>query len=294
MIYPRRNFLKTTAAGLAITAITGNLLGCKSTAGLHNKNSLGEFGLQLYTLRDVIGKDPKGILKQVADMGYKQIEGYEDGKLGIYWGMTNTEFKKYLDDIGLTMVSTHCNIDKDFERKASEAVAIDMKYLLSPNVGRQKTLDEYKKIADKFNDRGEICKKAGLRFGYHNHEYSFIQQDGQFPQDIFMQNTNKDLVDFEMDIYWVVTAGQDPIAWLNKYPDRFRLCHIKDRRKDAPLTIRDATVNVGEGSIDFRKILKVAKDNGVKYFIVEQEDYPNTTPLLAAKADADYLKNLRF
>ncbi|MEO6330867.1 MAG: sugar phosphate isomerase/epimerase [Ginsengibacter sp.] len=294
MLYKRRNFIKTTAAGLAITAVSGNLWSCRSTAGLHGKNSLGDFGLQLYTLRDVIGSNPKGVLKLVADMGYKQIEGYEDSKQGIYWGMTNTEFKKYLDSIGLTMISTHCNIDKDFERKASEAAAIGMKYLLSPYVGRQKSLDDYKKIADKFNNRGEICKKEGIKFGYHNHEYSFKEQEGQFPQDIFMQNTNKDLVDFEMDIYWVVTAGQEPIAWLTKYPDRFTLCHIKDRKKDTPLSVRDASVNVGEGSIDFKKILKAAKDNSVKYFIVEQENYENTTPVLAAKADADYLKAFRF
>lgn len=293
-MYHRRDFIKTTATGLAITAISGNLLSCKSTSKLNKKNSLDNFGLQLYTLRDIIGVNPKETLKQVAGMGYTQIEAYEDSKLGIYWGMKNTEFKKYLDDIGLTMISSHCNIDKDFENKAAGAAAIGMKYLLSPYVGPQKTLDDYKKIADKFNDRAEVCKKAGIKFAYHNHDYSFIEKENQFPQDIFMQNTNKDLVDFEMDIYWVVTAGQDPITWLKKYPQRFKLLHVKDRKINAPLTDKDASVNLGDGSINFKAILDVAKNDGIQYYIVEQEKYENTTPLLAAKADADYLKKFRF
>ncbi len=293
-MFHRRNFIKTTAAGLAITAITGDIAACNSTSALNRNNeTLGQFGLQLYTLRDIMPADPKGVLKQVAAMGYKQVESFE-GDSGIYFGMTNIEFKKYLDDIDLTITSSHCNIDKDFERKAAEAAAIGMKYLLCAYVGKQKTLDDYKKIADKFNDRAEICKKAGLKFAYHNHDYSFTEQEGKFPQDIFMQNTDKDLVDFEMDIYWVVTAGQDPIAWLKKYPGRFRLSHIKDRKKNAPLSDKDASVDVGYGSIDFKKILKAGKENGFQYYIVEQEKYENTTPLAAAKADADYLKKFRF
>ncbi len=302
MLYQRRNFLKKAITGLAVTAVTGNILSCNASRSIANTTSaasstttgsLKEFGLQLYTLRDDMPTDPKGILKQVADMGYKQVESFE-GKMGMFWGMTNLEFKKYLDDLGMKIVSSHCNIDTDFERKANEAAAIDMKYLISPYVGAQKTLDDYKKIAEKFNERGEICKKAGLRFAYHNHDYSFIQQEGQFPQDIFMQNTNPDTVDYEMDIYWVVTPGQDPIAWLKKYPNRFRLAHIKDREKTAQPGNKDASVVVGQGQINFAEVLNEGGKNGFQYYIVEQEKYENTTPLLAAKADADYLKQLKF
>lgn len=293
MTHTRRKFIKAASAGLALTAVSGYLPSCKSTSRMQAQAPADAFGLQLYTLRDVIDNDPKGILKQVADMGYKQIEGYE-GSLGIFWGMKNTEFKKYLDDIGLTIVSSHCDMNKDFERKAAEAAEIGMKYLLCPYIGRQKTLDDYKRIAATFNDRGAVCQKAGLKFGYHNHDYSFKEQEGQFPQDIFMQNTDKGTVDYEMDIYWVVTAGQDPVAWLQKYPGRFKLCHIKDRKKDATASETDASVVVGTGSIDFRNILGAGKKNGFEYYIVEQERYDNTTPLLAAKADAEYLKGLRF
>ncbi|MEO6455229.1 MAG: sugar phosphate isomerase/epimerase [Ginsengibacter sp.] len=297
MLYKRRNFIKTTAAGLAITAITGNLAGCKSTSGLHSKDKLSEFGLQLYTLRDIIPNDPKGILKQVADMGYKQIEGYEHDKLGIYWGMKNTEFKKYMDDLGTKIVSTHCNINKDFERKADEAAEIGMKYLICPSLPNESKMnkDAYLKAADLFNQKGQVCKSRGIKFAFHNHDQSFTTREGNYiSQDILLQNTDPSLVDYEMDIYWVVTGGQDPVTWLTRYPNRFTLCHVKDRKKGIALTEREASVNVGEGSIDFKKILSVAIKNGVQYYIVEQEKYENTTPLLAAKTDADYLKKFRF
>ncbi len=301
-MYNRKKFIKTAVTGFAVTAISGNLLSCKSTKAVAvssdtSTNASGTtttpIGLQLYTLRDVLPGNPKGILKQVADMGYKQIESYE-GNRGFFWGMTNTEFKNYMDELGMTIVSSHCNMDQDFERKASEAGAIGMKYLLCPAIGRQNTLDDYKRIAEKFNQRGETCRKAGLKFGYHNHDYSFVLQDGQYPQDILMQNTDKNTVDYEMDMYWVVTAGQDPLTWFKKYPGRFTLGHVKDRRKGASLDQHDESVNIGQGSIDYATLLPEARKYGLQYYIVEQEKYEGTTPLAAAKADADYLKSLRL
>lgn len=300
MNYRRRDFLKNTAKGLAVAAFTGELIGCGSSSKNTTSNSssgmgnLGDFGLQLYTLRDVINDDPKATLKQVADMGYKQIEGYE-GKMGIFWGMSNTEFKSYLDSIGLTMVSTHLNINQNFEKKAEEAAAIGVKYLTCPSLGNEMAMDNeaWKKAADLFTDKGKVCQQAGLRFAYHNHDAAFHKKDdGTVPIEILLKNTDPSLVDYEMDIYWVVTGGEDPIKWLNEYPGRFTLCHVKDRKKGVDLTEREASVNVGDGSIDFKKILAVARERGMKYYIVEQENYENTTPIEAARADADYLKKL--
>lgn len=292
MVYNRRHFIKTTSAAIAITAVTGNLSACKSSSNMGD-GTLEKFGLQLYTLRDALPADPKGILKQVAAMGYKQIEGYEKD-MGIFWGMTNTEFKKYMDDLGMDFVSSHCDVNKDFEKKAGEAAAIGMKYLIEPYFGPQKSIDLFKKHADKLNELGAVCKKAGLRFAYHNHDYPFKPVDGQVPMEVMIRNTDPSLVDFEMDIYWIVTAGEDPIQWFEKYPGRFRLSHIKDRKKNEPLSNTEASVDVGTGSIDFKKILKAAKNNGVEYYIVEQEKYEGTTPLASAKADAEYLKKLKF
>lgn len=288
----RRNFIKTTATGLAITVVSGKLLGCMPGSKSTSASSLKNFGMQLYTLRDVLPQDPKGVLKQLADMGYKQIESYEGAK-GMFWGMSNTDFKKYMDDLGMKIISSHCSTDKEFERKAAEAAEIGMNYLLVPWVGPQKKMDDFKKLAEKFNEYGQICKSAGIKFGYHNHDYSFKLLEGQLPQDVMMQNTDPALVDFEMDIYWVYSAGQDPIRWLEKYPDRFRLCHVKDRKKDVPFSNpQNVSCVLGQGEIDFPKILTIAKKKGMQYYIVEQEAYENHPPIESAKLDAEYMKKI--
>lgn len=291
MPYTRKDFLKTATAGIAFTAIEGKLFG--SNNAIDDSGKTVEIGLQLYTVRDVLPKDPKGVLKQVAAMGYKQIESFED-KMGMFWGMKNTEFKKYMDELGMKIISSHCDIDKDFERKVDEAAEIEMKYLIDPWIGPQKSIDVFKKATDTFNEKGLLCKKAGLRFGYHNHAYPFVPVDGQKPLDVMIQNTDPSLVDFEMDIYWVVTAREDPIKWFEKYPNRFRLCHIKDRKKNIPLSNQDASCVAGQGDIDFQKILKVGKKNGLKYYFVEQERYDGITSLEAAKENREYLKKMKI
>lgn len=287
----RREFIKTTAFATSGMLLSSHLAACQLSSV--SEDVKDNFGLQLYTLRDVLPNNPKDVLTQVASYGYKQIESYE-GQQGIFWGMKNTEFKKLMDDLGMKIVSSHCDINKDFERKAAEAAEIGMSYLIAPYLGPQKKIDDFKKFAETFNQRGEICKKHGIKFGYHNHDYSFVPLEGQMPQDVLMQNTDKSLVDFEMDIYWVVTAGQDPVAWFDKYPGRFKLCHIKDRKKGASASDKNASVNLGTGSIDFKKILKEAGKKGMEYYLVEQEAYQNTTPLAAAKAGAEYLKHFRI
>jgi len=290
-MYNRRNFLKATG-----TLASGLLIGSRSAFSMDEFSASGDiknFGLQLWTIREDLPKDPKGVLKQVASFGYKQIESFE-GKQGIFWGMTNKEFKKYMDDLGMTIISSHCDINNNFETKAAQAGEIGMKYLICPYLGAQKSVDDYKKAAEKFNACGEICKKHGLRFAYHNHGYSFTQFEGIMPQDIMMQHSDPKLVDFQMDIYWVVTAGSDPIAWLNKYPGRFKLGHVKDRKKNADPKDADESVDLGTGSIDFSKILKVASSKGMKYYIVEQERYDNTTPMKCAEVDAAYMKKLKI
>ena len=292
MQYNRRKFIKISGAataGLTFGTIAGfpALSSCDETA-----RRIKKFGIQLYSLRDDMPNNPKGVLKSLASFGYKQIESYEHDKLGIFWGMGHLDFKKYMDELGMTIVSSHCNINKDFERKAAEAAAIGMRYLICPSVDAQKNIDGYKKLAEQFNSCGEICKKNGIRFAYHNHDHDFKTIDGQVAQDIFMKDTDASLVDFEMDIYWVITAGQDPHAWLNKYPNRFRLCHIKDRVKGT--TKREDTCILGEGSIDFKSILNDARKNGMEYYIVEQEHYPASTPLKSMEADAGYMRKLKL
>ena len=197
-----------------------------------------------------------------------------------------------MDDLGMVIVSSHCDINKDFEKKAADAAAIGMKHLICPWIGPQKTLDDYKKFAEKFNACGDICKKNGIRFAYHNHGYTFQPIDGVMPQDTLMQNTNADTVDYQMDIYWVVTPGADPLAWLSKYPTRWTTCHVKDRLKQA--SSDDASCDLGTGQIDLKTILKSASQKSMKYFVVEQENYPNSTALKSVEVDAGWMKKLEL
>ena len=289
MKYNRRRFIKLSGSagtGIALSTMMGGSLLEACTEKVKPV-----FGLQLYTLRDVLPADPKAVLKQVAAYGYKQIESYE-GPKGMFWGMSNMEFRKYMDELGMRIVASHSDIEKDFERKAADAAAIGMEYLLCAWKGPQKSIDDFKRFADEFNSKGKICRKHGIRFAYHNHDYSFKPVDGQLPQDVMMQGTDPALVDFEMDIYWVVTAGEDPEKWLKKYKDRFRLCHVKDRSKTAGTDNGKNSVDLGAGVIDFSKVLRTAKENGMKYFIVEQEYYENSTPMKSAEAGANYMSGL--
>jgi sugar phosphate isomerase/epimerase len=280
----RRNFLRNTAlAGLALsTPFSKELL-----AMSQKKN---KFGIQLWTVKEALAKDPVAVLKHLSNCGYKQIESFEGAK-GIFWGMKNTEFKKLMEDLQMNMIASHCDINKDFERKAAEAGEIGMKYLICPHIGAQKSMDAYKRFAEQFNKCGEIANKNGIRFAYHNHDYSFREVNGIMPQDILMNETNSNLVDFEMDIYWVVAAGADPITYLKKYPNRFKLCHVKDLVKTP--TGHESCV-LGKGTIDFKNVLNVGAQNGLKYHIIEQEAYTGTTELDCARDNATAFNALNW
>ncbi|MBS1731555.1 MAG: TIM barrel protein [Bacteroidetes bacterium] len=284
----RRKFLKTAAAVSALAFLDG-----KKAFSMDERQYMKNFGLQLYTLRDIFGNDPKGYIQQISSYGYTQIESYE-GKEGMFWGMTPAIFNQCIQDAGMTLVSSHCDISKDFEQKVISAASIGMKYLICAWVGPQKSIDDFKRIADDFNSKGALCKKHGIKFAYHNHDYSFKKIDGEIPQDIMMQMTDPELVDFEMDIYWVITGGADPYEYLKKYKGRFKLGHLKDRLKDALPQETDASCTMGTGSIHFKKILPYAKSKGMEYFFIEQERYDYTTPIISVKESAEYLKSIKI
>ncbi|MBV9988484.1 MAG: sugar phosphate isomerase/epimerase [Chitinophagaceae bacterium] len=279
----RRDFLRTgTFAALGLS------LPFRGESSIFAPKALNSFGIQLWTVKEDMAANAKDTLRKIASYGYKQIESFE-GRDGMFWGMGHKEFKKYMDQLHMTIISSHCDITKDFEKKAAEASEIGMKYLICPYKGPQKSIDNFKQFADDFNKAGEICKKNGIRFAYHNHDYSFKPVDGHVPQDVMMQNTDKNLVDFEMDIYWVVAAGEDPEKWFRKYPGRFKLCHVKDLAKTDK---GHESVQLGKGTINFKKILKTGTANGLKYYIVEQEAFTGSNPLESAAADAKYMKRL--
>ncbi len=236
-----------------------------------------KIGLQLYTLRTDLAKDLEGTLKKVAAIGYKEVElfGYNDGK---FFGKTPKEFKAILDGLGLNPVSGHYGagvqmkdqkgtLSNDWQRAVDDAAAIGQKYVNCAYLtdGERKSIEDYKKYVDLFNKSGEVAKKAGLQFGYHNHDFEFKKMDGQLPYDL-IASTDPDLVKLELDLYWIVKAGLDPVDLFKKYPGRFPLWHVKDMDKTD-----QSFAEVGTGSIDFKKIFDARKIAGLQHFFVEQD-----------------------
>ncbi|UHG92509.1 sugar phosphate isomerase/epimerase family protein [Spirosoma oryzicola] len=285
----RRSFLKQSGL-LAAGAVAFSQADLFANAPA---KAINPFGVQLYSVRDVLPSDPKGIMTQLAQMGYKQFESFGGAK-GFLWGMEPKEIKSFLDGLGVKMISTHFNYrgqaDKPDELKKSIEMAHDagLTYLLCPYIGPQKSFDDWKKIADEFNTVGEQVNKAGLKFGYHNHDYSFKPIDGKLPQEYLLENTDPKNVMFELDLCWIDVAGVDTAAHLKKYGKRYELCHIKDYKKEGGKPVQN---DLGKGSVDFKKTLRVAMDSGIKYFIVEQEEYPES-PMVSMKNDAEYMKKL--
>ena len=253
------------------------------------------FALQLWSVKLALEKDPLAVLNQIAANGYKKIESFE-GPKGMFWGMKNTEFKKVMDDLGMNMFSTHCNDTgdfKSFEQKAAAAGEIGLKYIICAYKGPQKTLDNFNQFADEFNTCGEIAKKHGLRFAYHNHDYSFVPMNGIVPMDVMIKNTDPAMVDFEMDLYWTRVAGINPLAYMDKFPNRFKLVHVKDLVKTNTPEGQESCV-IGKGTIDYKTLLPEVAKRGVQHMIVEQEHYTGTNELDSAKDNAAYMKTLNW
>ena len=285
----RRSFITNTAFSLAALAA-----GVKSHA--YPGKKIPATGIQLYMVKEDMEANAPATLKKLAAMGYTQLESF-DGNKGMFWGMTNKEFKQLCETQGLHLVSSHYNDDSTpFETKVERAAEIGMKYLICPWKGPQKHIDDFKHIAEDFNKKGAICKQHGLKFGYHSHDYPFKPVDGQLPEDVLLTNTDPTLVDFQMDFYYVVTEGKSPGAYLTKYPNRYKLCHIRDVLKvplPAGSTEESACdLGTGEGSINYPQLLTTALNNGCQYFFVEQSRFFHETPLQSAKINADYLKKL--
>ena len=281
----RRSFLKTTAV-----LSTGMLVAPKLFA--YDKKYIG---LQLYTVRDAMAKDVPGTLAKVAQIGYNSVEaGYGDGK---YYGVGPKAFAALLKQNNLIMPSSHYQLGENetakgtilngWEKAVEDAASIGQKYMvcawLSP--AERGSLDHYKKLAEDFNKAGETCKKAGIQFCYHNHDFEFIKENGQYPYEILLDNTDKNLVKMEIDLYWLTKAGQDPVALINKHPGRFPLWHAKDMDK----TEKKMFTEVGNGVIDFKKIFTKANTAGLKYFFVEQDICPGS-PFDSITQSITYIK----
>jgi sugar phosphate isomerase/epimerase len=283
----RRIFLKQ--AGIAAAA--GLLL--PSFACVKSSKAVG---LQLYSLRDLLPQDPRGVIAKVAAAGYKEVETYGYSVKDGFWGLDPKSFKNLLIEHGLTAPSGHYGIDtyikdgNEEELKAyiSAASAIGSSYLTVPYLGDElrQSSDDYKKVAAKLNKAAELCKASGLKVAYHNHDFELKSWGDTTGLEIMIKETDPKLVDFEMDIYWVVRSGKDPIKMFEAYPNRFTMWHVKDMDKANP----EKNTEVGSGSIDYKSIFKHAKQSGVKHVIMEQENF-DMEPFASIKQSSDYIKN---
>ena len=199
---------------------------------------------------------------------------------------------------GLTTPSGHYGMDDYFvqgktdvlETYIEAANTTGMTYLVIPSINGEvlKSAAQFAQVADKMNKAAEICKKHGLKLGYHNHNFEWKPVNGTTFYDVLLKTTDPALVHMEMDIYWVVRAGQNPVKLFEQHPGRFALCHIKDRDKTNP----NLNTEIGKGNIDFKKILSKAKLAGIQHYIVEQENYINIDPFVSIKESSNYLKNV--
>ncbi len=287
----RRTFI--AQAGLAAAGMLAAPTLLKATAPVGHIA-----GLQLYSLRDQLPKDVKGVIAKVAKAGYKEVETFGYSKKVGFWGLDAKEFGSLLKSNGLTTASGHYGLNQFFvEGKTDDlnsyieaANITGQTYVIVPSIDESvlKSADDFKKVAENLNKAAKICKKSGLKLGYHNHNFEWKPIDGTTFYDTILKNTDPKLVHMEMDIFWVVRAGQDPVKIFEKHPGRFALVHIKDRDKKNP----DINTEIGKGSIDFKTIIPKAKAAGVNHFIMEQENYINIDPYVSITESAAYIKNV--
>ena len=262
----RRNFLKSTAGfGLATMAGFGGAF--EASAAPYNIDNMGKIkkvGVQLYTVRDHMAKSVEKTVAPVAGFGYKEVE------FAGYFDHSAKNIRKILDDNGLTSPSVHVqlsDIQKDNMHQTIEnANIIGHKYVTMAGFGNseRETLDQFKGHAEHFNMVGEACKAAGVQLGYHNHEFEFDALDGVEPYDLFLE-LDKDILTMEMDLFWAIKAGRNPLTYFDKHPGRFHMCHVKD------MAAGEAMVDVGAGNIDFAKIFAASEKAGLKHYFVEHD-----------------------
>jgi sugar phosphate isomerase/epimerase len=294
----RRTFIKTGAMALAGTAfIKSSLFAAPKQKGI--------VGLQLYSIRDDMTKDPLGSLTQLAKMGYVYVEhaNYVDRK---FYGYSASEFKKVLNDLGLKMISGHTVMGrehwdesrKDFSDSwkftIEDAAFLGQKYVVSPWMDEsiRKSYDDFRHYMDIFNKCGELCMKSGMKFGYHNHDFEFSEKlNNEKLFDIMMKSIDPDLVVVQLDIGNLYNGGAVAIDVVNQYPGRFENIHVKDGIKITGGNEQYESTIIGDGIVNVKEVLKLLKKTGdTKVYIIEQESYQAKTPMECVKTDLEVMK----
>ncbi len=287
----RRSFLRNSAFGPGAMAFASPAL--QSLAAVKYKKLVG---IQLYSIREDMRKDPQGTLNALAEMGYKYVEhaNYMNRK---FYGWEAKEFKKRLDDLGMKMPSGHTVMGKahwddaknDFtdlwKYTVEDAAVMGQELVISPSIdmGIRKDKNLLLKYMDIFNKSGELCNKSGMRFGYHNHDFEFSEKlDGELLYDIMLNNTDPKLVAQQLDIGNMINGGGVPADVMKKFPGRFVSMHVKDEVPSAAghEKFESTILGKGSGQIDVQALVKLGdKEGGTKHFIIEQESYQGLKPL---------------
>jgi sugar phosphate isomerase/epimerase len=246
---------------------------------------LQRIGMELYTVRNLTAKDLAGTLAQLAKIGYKEVE------FAGYQGHSAADVRAMLDQNGLTAPSAHIDmvkIETDADTTFADAKIVGHRWITVPSLprGQRQTVDDWKQIAARFNAAGKKVKDAGFRLAFHNHNDVFRKAGEELPIDILMHETDPTLVSYQMDVYWVVNGGGNPVELLGKYPGRFKMLHLKDSMGLPDQKMAD----VGSGTIDFKAVLSHAK--GIENYFVERDD--PTDPMASAVASFRYLSQLEF
>ncbi len=282
----RRNFLKSTAA----VAAGSMIFPFSSCSGPKEK----VIGLQLYTVRDKLNQDFDGTLQRLASIGYNSLEaaGYNLAD-GTFYGMAPNVFSEKVKALGMPLNGSHSVFELvDAEKvftNAAEAGCPNVMYAYLPEEFRQ-NIDGYKATAEKFNQIGEVGKKFGIRFGYHNHAFEFEPMGGKNGMEVLIEETDPALVTFEIDLYWVTRAGLNPVDFIKKYPGRFEIYHVKDMVKSEDMFFAP----VGTGRIDFERIFAVKDIAGMKLLFVEQDRFRDYDPFDSVELSYNYLANASF
>jgi sugar phosphate isomerase/epimerase len=300
----RRSFIRQTSITLAGAAFFNNKI---FIAGEYEYI----LGIQLYSVRDDMAANPAGTLQQLASIGYKYVEhaNYENRK---FYGYTANQFKDMLTGLGLQMKSGHTSLGKkhwnvakkdftdEWKYTVEDAAAAGQRYVISPWLDDElrKTKDGLLRFMEVFNKCGELCKKNGLRFGYHNHDFEFKEKlDGDFIYDIILSNTDPALVAQQIDTGNMYYVGGRAIEIIKKYPGRFELMHVKDEIKSEQGEMGgnyESTI-LGNGVVGLKQVIELAKEaGGTQYFIVEQESYQDMTPIDCATKNFTVMQGWGF
>ncbi len=298
MHYSRRSFIKYS--GLAVAA--ASILPGELLAATQAKETLG---IQLYSVRDDMKKDPAGTLAKLAGMGYRHVEhaNYIDHK---FYGYTPAEFKKLLGGLGLKMPSGHTRMNaehwdagkKDFtddwKKTVEDAAFLGQQYVISPWLedSLRRNYDDLLRYMEVFNKSGELCKKSGMKFGYHNHDFEFsVKLNDKTVFDIILNNTDPALVMQQLDIGNMYNAGAKALDMVNKYPGRFISMHVKDEIKSSSEHEPYESTILGKGILPVKEIIDLGrKSGGTTLFIIEQESYQGVSPLDCASQDLKVMK----